>query len=92
VPTVSVAFSTPSNLHVTGESWDTAACPSVPLVQIADTDPRLAQPFSLGSVMPDASGQIVADLKPLASKSGDAITATQARCDGSTGTATTTIG
>jgi hypothetical protein len=93
VPTVSVVLSTASNLlHVTGTSWDTAACPSVPLVQIADTDPRLAQSFSLGSLTPDASGQIVADLKPGASKSGDAITATQARCDGSTGTATTTIG
>ena len=61
-------------------------------MDIADTDPRLAQPFSLGSVMPDASGQIVADLNPLASKSGDAITATQARCNSSTGTATTNIG
>ena len=87
-----MTFSTPTNLHVTGTSWDTAACPGVPPVQVADTDPRLAQSFVLGAVTPDASGQIVADLQPQAAKAGDAITATQVRCDGSTGTATTNIG
>ena len=38
-----MTFSTPTNLHVTGTSWDTAACPGVPPVQVADTDPRFAQ-------------------------------------------------
>ena len=89
---MSVAFSNPNTLHVTGASWDTDACPAVPLVQVADTDPRLASPVTLGAVMPDASGQIVADVSPQSAKAGDAITATQSRCDGSTGTATTTIG
>jgi hypothetical protein len=93
VPTVAVGFSNPSNLHVTGTQWDPAACPGgIQPVQIADTDPRLATPLSLGSAIPDSAGDIVADLAPQAAKAGDAITATQTHCDGSSSTASTTIG
>lgn len=93
VPTVSVTFSTPKNLHVTGTSWDPTACPGgVQPVQIADTDPRFTKPVTLGSAVPDAGGDIAADLDPQVAKAGDAITATQSHCDGSGATASTTIG
>jgi hypothetical protein len=61
-------------------------------VQVVDTDPRLAKPISLGSAIPDSAGDIVADLPPQAAKAGDAITATQAHCDGSSSSASATIG
>jgi hypothetical protein len=93
VPTVAVSFSTPSNLHVTGTQWDPAVCPGgIQPVQITDTDPRLAKPLSLGSVIPNSAGDIVADMAPQAAKAGDAITATQAHCDGSSSSASATIG
>lgn len=93
VPTVAVTFSNPSNLHVTGTEWDPTVCPSgIQPVQIADTDPRLAKPLSLGSAIPGSAGDIVADLAPQAAKAGDAITATQTHCDGSSSGASTTIG
>jgi hypothetical protein len=93
VPTVAVSFSNPSNLHVTGTQWDPAVCPGgIQPVQITDTDPRLATPLSLGSAIPDSAGDIVADLAPQAAKTGDAITATQAHCDGSSSGASAAIG
>jgi hypothetical protein len=93
VPTVSVTFNTPKNLHVTGTSWDPTVCPSgVQPVQVADTDPRLAVPLALGPAIPDAAGNIAADLDPQTAKTGDAITATQGHCDGSSSSASTTIG
>ncbi len=92
VPTVAATFTAPNNLHVTGTSWDATACPGVQPVQITDTDPRLAGPLALGSTTPDAEGGIAADLDPGAAKAGDAITATQTRCDGTTSSASTTAG
>jgi hypothetical protein len=93
VPTVATAFSAPKNLHVTGTQWDPTACAGgVQPVQIADTDPRLAVPLALGSAVPNAAGEIAADLDPQSAKTGDAITATQGHCDGTSSSASTTIG
>jgi hypothetical protein len=93
VPTVAVSFSDPSTLHVTGTQWDPAACSGgIQPVQITDTDPRLAKPLNLGSAIPDSAGDIVTDLAPQTAKASDAITATQAHCDSSSSSASTTIG